>query len=346
MISILMPIYNCLPYLENAWRSLLWQTFADWELVAVDDGSQDGSREFMCSWAERDARVRIISLPHSGIVKALNCGLEQCRSEWVARMDGDDISAPQRLYKQWQYIQKNDVDILGSYVRLFPRLQRSLGMRRYERWLNRYWRHRDLVRDIFVESPLVHPSVMFRRAKVLEVGGYRECPWPEDYDLWLRLWKAGARFGKVPEVLLYWRDTPQRLTRTDSRCTHGRLRQLKLQTLLECYFPHCLPSSNIGQKERRQAIIWGAGTNGKDLVRDLRALGLHPAAFVDNHPSRRGQTILDMPVLGPEDIGQPGEFFAIMAVSNPYVRAEVRSQLDGLGWVEGRDYACLANMSR
>ena len=365
MISILMPVYNGLPHLNCALRSLIWQTHTDWELVAIDDGSDDGSLEFLQDAARRDGRIRVFARPHRGVVSALNFGLSQCRSEWVARMDSDDISAPRRLQRQWEFAQKGEAQVIGSFVRIFPRLPRTLGMKRYERWLNRYWRHQDLVRDIFVESPLVHPSVLYERAAVERAGAYRDCPWPEDYDLWLRLWQQGARLAKVPEVLFFWRDDFQRLTHTDGRCSHDALRELKLSALMDVFFPECSSGKGAAQMDEmdaieqnaigiarqdgtgssRQVLVWGAGTNGKDLLKDLRARGLFPVAFVDNNPSRRGQKILDIPVLAPEDVRFNAPTFIIMAVSNPFIRAQVRKQLDDAGWQEGVNYACLANIA-
>lgn len=344
-VSVLMPVYNGERHLVNAIRSILWQTWRDWELLIIDDGSQDGSLSCACEFAARDKRLRVISLKHRGIVDALNEGLRLCSAPWIARMDSDDIAAPQRLERQLLFLRTHpDIAALGCRVRLFPRLNRSLGMKRYERWLNRSWRSEDLAKDIFVESPLVHPSVMFNRAEILGAGAYRRCPWPEDYDLWMRLWQRRRPLAKVPEVLLYWRDSPQRLSRTDVRCAHASLRRLKLFYLLDTFFPECRPQRQ--EPPHRPVWIWGAGSNGKDLLKDLRRLGLYPSAFVDNNPARQGQRILDLPVIGTEQVVRQGNEFIIMAVSNPYVRQETRCSLETLGYTEGRDFVCLANMAK
>ena len=344
-VSVLMPVFNGEKYLANAIRSILWQTRTDWELLIIDDGSADGSLRCARQFAAEDKRLRLISRPHRGLTATLNEGLQLCAAPWIARMDSDDISAPRRLEKQLKYVQEHpNITALGSFVRLFPRRRRSLGMRRYERWLNRCWQSRDLAGDIFVESPLVHPSVLFSREAVLSVGGYCSCPWPEDYDLWLRLWQHGFLLGKVPEVLLYWRDTPQRLTHTDERCSHASLRRLKMHYLVSTFFPECRPSRT--DQPHRPVLVWGAGSNGRDLVKDLRLLGLYPSGFVDNHPSRCGQRILGLPVRNPDQVLLREGEFVIMAVSNPYTRAEVRSRLNALGASEGKDYICLANIAK
>ncbi len=338
LVSVLMPLYNGLNYLDSAVRSLIWQTLRAWELLIVDDGSTDGSLARAQSWAERDARIRVLPRPHQGIVETLNYGLSQCTAPLVARMDSDDISHPQRLERQWQFAQQHpEVGVIGCKVRLFPRRERTLGMKRYERWLNRCLSSSDIAQDIFVESPFVHPSVTIHRSLLQANGGYRHCPWPEDYDLWLRLWSQDVAMAKVPQVLFYWRDNLQRLTRTDERCSHSSLRRLKIAALLQRY-------AAVGKA--RPAIIWGAGSNSRDLVKDLWREDLHPQAFIDNHPSRLGQKILGMPVWSREQLPPPHSCFIIMAVSNPYIRAEIRQFLGGRGWIEGKDFICLANIAK
>jgi hypothetical protein len=101
------------------------------------------------------------------------------------------------------------------------------GQRIYLEWLNSLLEDGDIHREMFVESPLPHPSVIIRKAWLDQVGGYQDRGWPEDYDLWMRLYLAGAQFAKLPEVLLDWRDDPQRLTRTDSRYSLENFLRLK-----------------------------------------------------------------------------------------------------------------------
>ena len=281
-------------------------------------------------------------------------------------MDADDISHPQRLALQVAYLAAHpEVDVVGSLVRIFPKIGITTGMARYERWLNQAVDAALLERDIFVESPLVHPSTLFRREAVLAVGGYLESDWPEDYYLWLRLWLAGHKLAKVERPLLFWRDGPTRLTRTDSRCGHDSLRDLKIEMFLRaCYpqfaanppslvdaVPACPPPLTVPQPRHggrgvgRPLLIWGAGPNGKALAKGFQARGLQPAAFVDIRSARRGQTICGMPVLGIDQLPSPRDFFLVTAVGNPYSREEIRQHLDGHGWVECRDYRCMAGIS-
>ncbi len=331
-VSVLVPVWNAATTVLAALRTVAWQTLQDWEAVVVDDGSTDGSLELVRSLAARDPRIRLLVRPHRGLVAALQDGLAECRAPLVARMDADDLSRPDRLQRQVDYLDRHGgIAAVGSRVRIFPVATCTAGMARYQDWLNSLADPQDLERDLFVESPLVHPSVTFRRAEVLAAGGYREGRGPEDYDLWLRLWERGGRFGKVPQTLLFWRDAPGRVTRTDPRCHRDRFRELKVEALLRTRL-----------SSQRALFLWGAGPNGKGFARDLAARGRPPHAFIDSHPGRRGQRIVGVPVLGPEQLPDPGEVILLSTVGHPRSRAEIRLFLESRGWREGRDYLCVA----
>jgi len=135
----------------------------------------------------------------------------------------------------------------------------SAGMRAYVEWQNGLLDHAAIVGDLYVESPLVHPSVTLRRAVLLGLGGYRDAAGPEDYDLWLRAHAAGLRFGKCPEVLLQWRDRADRLTRRDPRYAAARFLERKLEALLEGPL-----------RDDSPLVVWGAGRIGKSWARRSR----------------------------------------------------------------------------
>jgi len=197
-VSILMPVRNEERYLPQAIASIRRQTMENWELVAVDDGSTDATAEILDATAADDSRIRLLRNPERGLVPALNHGLMACRAPLVARMDGDDISHPGRLANQLRVMEGSpEVDLVASSFRHFPRNGLKTGMLSYEEWQNALLTHELVTADLFVESPFVHPSVMFRRDTVMAVGAYRDMGWAEDYDLWLRLAAAGARFARI-----------------------------------------------------------------------------------------------------------------------------------------------------
>src|ERR1051325_1151561 len=103
-VSVLLPVYNAERYLESALQSVLGQTFSDFEVIAVDDGSKDNSKKILERFAANDPRIRVISRPNTGIVGALNDGLAVARGEFIARMDADDVALPGRFQAQLDYL--------------------------------------------------------------------------------------------------------------------------------------------------------------------------------------------------------------------------------------------------
>ena len=204
-VTVLMPVYNATQYLRASVQSILSQSFADFEFVAVDDGSTDGSLAILREFEARDSRVRIISRPNTGIVGALNDGISAARGELIARMDSDDLSATDRLEKQVAFLRANpDHVLVGSQVVLIDPEGATLCPKRDTEYSHERidWAH------LHHRWPLVHPTVMMRRDAVKAVGGYRDkYQWLEDLDLFLRLAEIG-RLASLHDVLLHYRLHP------------------------------------------------------------------------------------------------------------------------------------------
>jgi len=334
LVSVLLPVRDGLPHLPVAIRSLARQTETRYEVVAVNDGSGDGSAEVLDSWANADPRVRILHRPAEGLVAALNAGLAECRAPVVARMDADDACHPRRLERQLAALDAEpDLGVASCLVRCVPRSRIAGGFRAYERWLDGLADPDAIARERFVDAPVVHPSVAVRRAILERHGGWRDLGWAEDHDLWLRLLEAGVRFRKVPEVLYFWRDRPDRLTRTDGRYSKRRFLELKARFLVRG------PLSDAGR-----VVVWGAGPTGRDLARALAAEGVPADAFVDIDPAKVGRVVRDSPVLGPEDLPAMlgGTTVVLAAVASRGARELIRARLLGLGLEEGRGFWCVA----
>ena len=335
-ISVLLPIFNGEKFLDECLASLLEQSFEDFEIVAVDDGSSDGSAEILKVWCSRDARIRVLTRPHSGLVEALNAGLSACRGELIARMDADDKVHPRRLELQAQAFEESpDLDVGASLVAHFPDETLREGLRIYENWLNSLVTHDQILRERFIESPIPHPAAMVRRRVLEEVGGYRDLGYPEDYDLWLRLAAAGKRFGKVPEILYFWRHHGGRLTFTDPRYA--------VERFLACKAHHLTHGPLKGVDS---VIVWGAGQTGRRLSKHLIREGAQVTAFIEIDPSKIGGTLRSRPVHSPEDLPQLLEETTsrvlVAAVSSRGARALIRQRLESLNLKETLDFWCAA----
>lgn len=334
-VSVLMPVRDAATTLRQALGSIRRQRGVDWECVVVNDGSSDGSRACLEHAAARDARIRVVSQPPTGIVAALNHGLTLCRGEHVARMDADDIMHRDRLHLQARCLEADSsLAGVGSHVRIFPRPKLGTGRSEYEAWLNSLVSEADVSRDAFVECPLAHPSLMLRR-EVLERYAYRDSGWPEDYDLILRLLGDQRRLGVVPKRLLCWRDSASRLSRTSDA--------YRMERFVACK-AHFLATSYLAG--RRHYILWGYGKTGRQLARALASHDKQPMGIVELHPGRIGQRILDAPVIAPAGLRElnvrTGPLPIIVSVARTGPRREVRAALDRLGFVELRDYVCAA----
>jgi glycosyltransferase involved in cell wall biosynthesis len=334
--SVLLPCYNASTTLNEAIGSILTQTFTQWELVAVDDGSTDGSHRLLQEWAARDPRVHFISRPHGGIIEALNAGLAACRADFVARMDADDRSHPDRLLEQVHYLHTHpDIAAVGCLVRGFPADQVRQGFQVYLDWLNALISPDDIARQIYIESPLPHPAMTVRREWLHRLGGYVDHGWPEDYDLWLRMHLSGARFAKVPRVLLDWREHDRRLTRTDRRYAVENFLRAKAHYL------------SLGPLQGRQAlVIWGAGQMGRRLSKHLLRLGAPLKAFVDIDPRKIGRRRRECPIIAPHALPELWKELPhpvlLAAVGSRGARALIREQLQKMGLVEGVDWWAVA----
>lgn len=331
-VSVLLPARDAAATVRAAVASILGQSHRDLRLVAVDDGSADGTPEVLHRLAERDRRLEVVAGPGEGIARALARGLSRCDGEVVARMDADDVAHPRRLEVQLAALRADpSLAAVGSRVRLFPRRLVAPGMRRYAAWLNGLVTPERVERDLLVEAPLVHPAAAIRRDDLEAVGGWREGDFPEDYDLWLRLRASGRRLSNVPEVLLDWRESPTRLTRRDPRYALSRHLALKASWLAAGPLA-----------ERRAVALWGAGETGRAFARALLARGVEVELFLEVDRKKFGRTVAGAPVLPYTEAGRARGLPLLVAVGAAGARELIRAELARQGFEELVDYRCVA----
>ncbi|MEI6205194.1 MAG: glycosyltransferase [Desulfuromonadales bacterium] len=330
-ISILMPVRNEERYLRAALDSLQCQTLTDWELLVVDDGSDDETPRILDFATYRDSRVHVIRRERGGLVAALNAGLKECQSPLLARMDGDDICHPRRFEIQASYLDAHpDTGLVACNFRHFPRTNLKEGMIAYETWQNTLMDHELIMRDRFIESPFVHPGIMTRRAILEGVNGYEDHGWAEDYDLWLRLAAEGIRFARLPQTLFFWRDHPERATRTMDEYCSNAFRSCKLHYLRQGFLYNVT-----------EVVIAGAGIEARAWQRLLATEGIRVSCWLDVDPRKIGRILHGAPVIRPEDLKPAGNKM-IVAIGVRGAREQFRNVSGELGWREGVDFVCVA----
>lgn len=330
MLTVLLPVRDARPFLLEALESLSEQTLRRWRCLVWDDGSRDGSRGLVERHARQDPRFCVLGRSEPvGVAGALQELLSRVDTPWVARMDADDRCLPERLECAI------DAARADPGVALWGTLVGSLGepgegWTRYLEWLNGVAEEGDLRAHAFTECPLPHPTWLGRTEVLRAAGGYRQGSFPEDYDLFLRLLRAGARFGKVRQIGLLWRDHPNRETRTSSRTHRDAFLRLKAH-----HFAEGLRSGQLSHLPRKPIAIWGAGRTGRTLANEILQKGLSPECFVD--PVKAGIRTFGLPVVEPE-AAPPGRHLVLVAVGPHPLRQELAERFAREGRVFERDY--------
>lgn len=336
-VSVVLPAFNASAFIREAVESIRGQTLQDWELIVIDDGSQDETAVIVQALGEEDGRIRLIRTDHGGIVAALNRGLTFARADFVARMDADDRSLPDRLMCQVKHLEAcPTVGVVSCKATLFGDTAHSGGMERYVDWVNGLEGPESIALGCFVDAPVLHPAVCFRRELIERYGSYREGDFPEDYELWMRWMEQGVRFSQVPEVLLEWRDHPQKLTRTQDRYRDAALWALKGDFLTRWYRSHVDPG--------RPLVIWGAGRRTRSRLRHLSPMLTitKVSAWVDIDPRKIGQHIGTVPVIDPAALETLQDPFILSMVGSAGASALIRATLESMGKREGLDFLMLA----
>ncbi len=333
MLSVVVPFRDAGETVAEALGTVLEERAVPLEVLAIDDGSTDAGPSIVSAFSAADPRVRLLRSPGRGIVAALQHGLERARFPFVARMDADDLSLPGRFPAQLDALARDPrVAAIGTRVEGFPAEDVGEGSRVYLEWLNGILTPEEHARELFVESPLCHPTVVMRREALLAIGGYRDFDGPEDYDLWLRLDAAGHALAKVDEVLLRWRHHRRRMTLRDG-ASGGKL---SLDGFARAKAPFLAARlARLG----RPFAIWGAGKTGRRLARALEAHGARPTRFLDIDPRKIGGVARGARIDPPDPLVR-GRETIVVAVGARGARALVRARLHAASFVEGHDFVC------
>ena len=266
LVSVIMPVFNGERFLAEAIESILAQTFNDFELVIVDDGSHDRSAEIVGSYAEQDDRIRFVKLEHNlGEADARNQGIAFARGEFIATMDCDDVSLPQRLQRQLDVFARNpEIGVLGTGAQAVNEELRPLFN------FDLPQQHALIVINLFVGSFFIHPSTMMRRDALSSVGGYEPSRLTApDTELWSRLmWRT--RFANLPERLLLYRWHDAQIHRTRDAVAMKQSSDVREQLLKRLWGE--APRESLIRFERMQRDEMLSSLDRRRARRDLTRL--------------------------------------------------------------------------
>ena len=330
LVSVLLPFRNSAHTLDAAISSIVKQSFDDRELVLIDNASTDESPSIVRRWAGNEPRIRVLHEPRIGIAHALNTGLAHAEGGYIARMDADDISHPERLAKQVAFLDVHPgIGVLGTRTTFASIMPEHRGMRAFVDWQNAILSPNDHYVKRFVDAPLAHPTVMFRRELVEQFGGYDTGPLPEDHELWLRWMDAGVRVAKLPAELLTWNDHAHRLSRTHPNYSVDAFFSTKVKWLAKWL------------KRRlngRPLIVAGTSVLCQVRAALLEATGIAVHAYTDV----KGRGVPGRTFIPHDQLPPAGEAFIVSFISQRGSGDRVAEYLASRGLVEGVDFMLAA----
>ncbi|MCP4310564.1 MAG: glycosyltransferase [Bacteroidetes bacterium] len=326
-VTVVLPFFNAVNTLRRAAESILGQDFPYWECVLVDNNSTDGSRDLAHSLVNMDSRFRLVEEKRQGVMFASNRGCVSARGAYIARMDADDVSRPNRLSLQSKFLDSHpDYGAVAGLVEHVGDPETTGGFSRFVDWSNSVITYDEIFHRRFIEAPIVNPTAMWRRETMDQFGLYKSGDFPEDYEMWLRWLHQGVKIAKVPELVLDWHDSQGRLTRTHPIYSDRAFYEIKSRYLADWLTAH--------NPYHPVVWVWGASRISRRRARILEQHGVSIDTYIDTKRSRQ----LDRELIYYEDLPVAGEGFILTYIRQMDNRKKIQSFLVERGYVEGTDY--------
>ncbi len=314
-ISILLPVFNTAAYLPECLDSIIAQTEQDWELIAVDDFSDDESRSILDSYAKSDSRIKVFENNKKGIAPALKLAFENSNGELLTRMDSDDIMVPDKLECLKKILVGQGKGVVATgWVEYFSEETLGAGFKKYAGWLNSLATEGTHWKEIYKECPVPSPCWMAWRSDLEKCGAFSQDDiYPEDYDLCFRWRNSGFAIKACQKVLHQWRDRPGRASRTDKNYRDNSFLELKTDWFLK-----------TDHDPSRPLVLWGAGKKGKRLARLLNERNVS-FGWVSNNTEKIGKEIRGIELRHFNILSQLPDPQTIIAVAAPDDQMEIKN---------------------
>lgn len=326
-VSVVIPIYNASKTLDSAIKSIASQTFINFECILVDNNSTDKSIEIARKWAQKDKRFRITGEPRQGVAFASNKGFIEAAGEYLARMDADDYAFPGRLKLQSEFLDyNNEYGAVSGLVEYIPYSRNVKGFRKYVDWVNSVRSFTEIKNQRFIDSPVINPTAMWRKEIGENLGHYKNGDFPEDYEMWLRWLENGVKISKIPEYLLKWVDSENRLTRS-----HPIYRDEAFYKIKTHYLVNWLASNNPHHPD---VWIWGASKISRNRARLLEEYGIQIKGFIDTKITRQ----INENLIHYTNIPTREDIFLLIYVRQWDAKEKIKKFLEDKGFKEGIEY--------
>lgn len=313
--------------MNQAIRSIQMQSYPDFECILIDNNSTDQSRKIAEQWVQHDKRFRLTEEHRQGVTFASNKGFRLSQGNYVARMDADDLSLPDRLKNQADFLDNQpEIGVASGLTEYVNPANKMTGLGNYVNWVNSLRTHEEIQRARFVDAPVINPTTMWRRTIAEKLGMYHDGDFPEDYEMWLRWMEAGVRIHKTPCKVLKWTDSANRLTRTNPIYREEAFYQIKSKYLakwLEDNNPH-----------HPHVTIWGASKTSRKRAFMLEKFNVRIEAFIDIKKTRQ----INHPVIYHKELSSPPDRFILIYVKQWHAKPRIQSFLHSKHYREGMHY--------
>lgn len=327
LISIVIPFKNTSVFLPECINSIINQTYKNWELLAVNDGSTDNSLAILNEYASKDNRIKVFTNNGKGIIDALRLAYENSRGELITRMDSDDVMSEDKLMVlSTNLLDAGKGNIAVGLVKYFSGNGVGDGFKNYEHWLNGLTLTGNNFEQIYKECVIPSPCWMVFREDLEKCGAFLPNRYPEDYDLTFRFYLNGLKSIPCDMVLHHWRDYPTRTSRTDEHYADNTFLEIKTDYFLKLEY-----------NNQTSLVVWGAGGKGKTLAQLLIKRNIDFCWICDN-PKKIGKHIYDKELLAFNELDKIENSQSIVTVANPTAQKEIRKYFEDRNQVSMQDF--------
>jgi len=327
LVSILVPFKNTESYIGTCLKSILAQSYTNWELIIVDDHSNDSSYHIVNTFAKQDRRITLLKNSGQGIIEALRTAFNVCNGTFITRMDSDDVMTKNKLNVLATNLLKHGKQHIAlGLVHYFAEHGIKEGYKNYEIWLNNLTKTGANYTEIYKECVIPSPCWMVYKEDFIACGAFTPNTYPEDYDLAFRFYKHQLKPIPCNDTIHEWRDYSSRTSRTDTHYAENHFIPLKVNYFLE-----------LDYIKTKTLIVWGAGQKGKTIAKLLIEKNINFEWICDN-PKKIGHNIYGKVLKPLSTLEHIKDTQSIVTVANKTEQSNILNTLKVLEKTQLKDY--------